>query len=208
MRSRSWQFAVTVALLAGTLAASRLSDQRKPEFLAAPLSSVSKEIGGWVGTDAAPLDQHTLEVLRPTSYLDRGYRRGANMASLFVAYYAEQRAGESMHSPKNCLPGSGWEIWNYGTSQVPVGGRNVEINRYSIQNNGNRMVVLYWYQSKHRIVASEYEGKILLVRDALLMGSTAGSIVRITVADRPDSLADGLRLAATIIPEVQRCLGQ
>lgn len=208
MRSRSWQFAVTVALLGGTLAASRLSDQRKPESLTAPLSSIPRQIDGWVGVDSAPLDARTLEVLRPTSYLERAYRRGDEMASLFISYYAEQRAGESMHSPKNCLPGSGWEIWDYGSSRVPVDGRNVDINRYSIQNNGTRLVVLYWYQSRHRIVASEYLGKVLLVKDALLMGSTAGSIVRITVPDRPESVDTGLRFAAAIIPEVQRCLGQ
>src|SRR5438445_2994998 len=114
MRSSSWYFVATVALLGGTLATSRLSDERRPELLAKPLRSIPREIDGWVGADAPPLDAHTLEMLRPTSYLDRAYRRGADAASLFISYYAEQRAGESMHSPKNCLPGSGWEIWDFG----------------------------------------------------------------------------------------------
>ena len=208
MRAASWCFVTTAILLGGTLAAARLSDQRRPEALLLPLSSIPKQIDGWIGADGAPLNDRTLEVLRPTTYIDRTYRRGSDQASLFIAYYAEQRAGENMHSPKNCLPGSGWEIWNYGSISVPVNGRNVEINRYSIQNNGTRLVVLYWYQSKQRIIASEYLGKILLVEDAVLRGNTAGSIVRITVPDRPESVDAGIRLASSIIPEVQRCLGK
>jgi len=208
MKSSSWYFVATAALLGGTVAASRLSDQRKPELLAQSLNSIPRRIDGWVGVDAPPLDSNTLEVLRPTSYLDRAYRRGTDTASLFIAYYAEQRAGESMHSPKNCLPGAGWEIWDYSSSWVPVSGRNVEVNRYSIQNNTTRLVVLYWYQSRHRIVASEYLGKVLLIKDALLLGNTSGSIVRIMVSDRPESVEAGARLAAMIIPEMQRCLGQ
>ncbi|HKW98500.1 MAG TPA: EpsI family protein [Bryobacteraceae bacterium] len=207
MRSRSWYFLITLVLLGGTLAASHLSEQRKPEPLRSPLSSIPKQVDGWTGEDAKPLDEHTLAVLRPTSYLDRIYRRGGDVASLFISYYAEQRAGESMHSPKNCLPGAGWEIWDYGSARIRVGGESVDINKYSIQNNGNRMVVLYWYQSRHRVVASEYLGKVLLVKDALLRGDTSGSIVRIMVADRPELVGAGGRFAAAIIPEVQYCLG-
>jgi EpsI family protein len=201
-------FLATAVLLGGTLAAARLTDQRRPELPARPLSNIPAAIDGWTGTDAAPLDERTLAVLRPTSYLNRTYLRGRERAQLFIAYYAEQRAGESMHSPKNCLPGSGWEIWNYGSVAVPAGGQAVKINRYSIQNNGTRLVVLYWYQSGQRIVASEYLGKVLLIEDALLKGSTAGSLVRITVSDEPESVEAGVRFASSIIPEVQRCLGR
>jgi len=48
-----------------------------------------------------------------------------------------------------------------------------------------RALVLYWYQSRDRVIASEYIGKVLLVRDALFSGRTSGSIVRIVVPDRP-----------------------
>jgi EpsI family protein len=203
----SLYFAATVVLLGGTLLASRLTDQRRPEPLAQPLSTISRNIGEWTGTDTPPLDERTLQVLRPTSYLDRVYRRGADQLFFFVAYYSEQRAGENMHSPKNCLPGSGWEIWDYGSASVPVGNGKVEVNRYSVQNDGRRLVTLYWYQSRERIVASEYLGKVLLVHDALLRGNTAGSIVRITVPDTPRALDDGIRFASSAIGEMQRCLG-
>ena len=112
-----------------------------------------------------------------------------------------------MHSPKHCLPGAGWEIWDYGSSNIAMGGRNFEVNKYSIQNGGDRRLVLYWYQSKGRIIASEYMGKILLARDALLQNSTAASIVRIIVPDQPGALEYARDFASELIPEVQHAFG-
>jgi hypothetical protein len=66
---------------------------------------------------------------------------------------------------------------------------------------------LYWYQSKTRIIASEYLGKVLLTRDALLRNSTAGSIVRIIVPDRPGEIDAARDFAAGVIPQVQHCFG-
>src|SRR5262249_5895980 len=128
-------------------------------------------------------------------------------ADLFVAFYAQQRAGESMHSPKHCLPGAGWEIWNYASMDIPVNGQIYKINKYSISREGVRSVVLYWYQSKGRIIASEYMGKVLLARDALMQDSTAASIVRVTVPDEPGALDEASSLGAQLILEMQRCLG-
>ena len=126
---------------------------------------------------------------------------------LFIAYYAQQRAGESMHSPKHCLPGGGWEIWKQDSELLTVRGKQFEINKYSIQNSGSRMLMFYWYQSKTRIVASEYIGKLLLARDTLLSGHTSGSIVRIMLPDSPAISNEGLAFATRLIPEVERCFG-
>ena len=206
MKSSYWRFTAITLLLGGTLAASWLSEERRRDSLAQPLATIPNQIDGWVGADEDPLGGRVLEILNPTSYLDRIYKRGPDQLSLFIAYYDQQRSGESLHSPKNCLPGSGWEIWDYGSAWVPVHDREVKINKYSIQKDGNRQLVLYWYQSRQRIVASEYLGKILLVRDALMEGNTAGSIVRIIVVDQPGSLEEGIKFASQIMPEMQRCL--
>ena len=113
-----------------------------------------------------------------------------------------------MHSPKHCLPGAGWEIWNYESTPIPVNGRTVSVNKYSISHEGERRLVLYWYQSRNRIIASEYWGKILLARDTLMQNSTAASIVRIIVPDQPGALEDARSLATELIPQVQRCFGE
>ena len=200
-------FAATAALLAGTLYVGSLTARRVPEPLIRALQDISPTIDGWKAVDEHKLDARVLKSLTPTDYLSRMYRRGESELDLFIAFYAQQRAGESMHSPKHCLPGSGWEIWRHGSSMIPVNGKAVEVNKYSIQNAGARMLMFYWYQSTSRIVASEYVGKVLLARDTILTGRTGGSIVRITVPDKPDAEQQAVAFASKLIPEVQRCFG-
>ena len=203
----SWHFVGTFLLLTATLAAARLTSHRKSALLVTPLDSIDRSISGLTGTDNPAPSDRVLAQLKPTSYLSRTYRKPGVEADLFIAFYTQQRAGESMHSPKHCLPGSGWEIWDYGSADIPVNGRAFRVNNYSISHEGERRLVLYWYQSKSRIVASEYMGKILLARDALLQNSTEGSIVRIIVPDKPGALDEARAFASELILQVQRSLG-
>ena len=202
-----WPLIGTILLLSATLAASKLTAYRKTEALAKPLDSIGWQVAGFTGVDNPALTDRILAVLKPTSYISRTYRKPGLQADLFISYYAQQRAGESMHSPKNCLPGGGWEIWDYGSAEIPVNGQNFKVNKFSISNAGQRMLVLYWYQSKGRVIASEYQGKLLLASDAFLQKSTAASIVRIIVPDQPGALEAAKSLASEMIPEVQRCFG-
>jgi EpsI family protein len=210
LRPRSripWHVIGTLLLLTATLAASKLTSTRKAESLAQPLDNIARQIAGLTATDNPDLNDHVLSELNPTSYLSRTYQGPGLQADLFIAYYAQQRAGESMHSPKHCLPGSGWEIWDYGSMNVAANGRTYTVNNYAIANADRRMRVLYWYQSKDRIIASEYAGKILLARDALFRNSTAASIVRIIVPDQPGAVEAARVFASELIPQVQRSFG-
>lgn len=208
MNSNTRNFWITTCLLALTLAAAQLSQRRAPDSLAASLESIPTRMDGWQMSASATLDAHVLGVLVPTSYVARTYKKGGSQVQMFVAFYAVQRAGESMHSPKNCLPGGGWEIWKQDSISLPVEGRSIPINQLSIQNSGNRELVLYWYQNSRRVVASEALGKLLLVRDGLVDGRTSGSIARVVVPDTPEDAANGAAFAAHLMVELQRCFGR
>jgi EpsI family protein len=203
----SGRYIITLVLLLTTLGVSALSERRRPDELAFPLDRIPRSIAGWNTVADVPLTAGVLGRLVPTSYLSRQYQKGDHQLGLFIAFYAQQRAGESMHSPKYCLPGAGWEIWKHDSVAIPVEGRRVNVNQFSIQRSGQRSLAVYWYQSRRRIIASEYLGKLYLVRDALLDGRTAGSIVRITVQDAPGAAEEASTFAAALIPEVQRCFG-
>ena len=207
MESRNWHILGTIILLSATLVVTKVMADRKPTPLPVPLESIPRTLAGFNAEDNPALDQATLLALKPTAYLSRTYRKPGIQADLFIAFYSQQRAGESMHSPKHCLPGAGWEIWDYGSIEIPANGRKYLINKYSIDHEGQRMLVLYWYQSKGRVIASEYVGKILLARDAMLRNSTAGSIVRVIVPDQPGALKAAAALASELIPGMQRCFG-
>lgn len=59
-------------------------------------------------------------------------------------------------------------------------GRTVPVNMYLIRKGLDETVVLYWYQSHGRVIASEYAGKFYMVYDALRLNRTDAALIRIT----------------------------
>jgi EpsI family protein len=119
-----------------------------------------------------------------------------------------------MHSPLNCLPGAGWTpVRSDRIALAPSGGAapqdSVRINRYVIEKGLDRQVVLYWYQSHGRVIASEYWGKIYLVLDALRLNRTDGALVRImapVLTSEAEAERDALEFARTLAPLLGRYL--
>ena len=206
LNSTSRFAAAIVAMLATTLLASELSERRAAEELESPLETLPIEIDGWQGEELGQLNEATEQVLNASSYLSRAYRKGNHEMGFFIAFYAMQQAGETMHSPKHCLPGGGWEIWDYESVELPLDGGTATINKYYIQQGRDRQIVYYWYQTKDRVIASEYYAKICMVVDAVLKGRTAGSIIRMTMPDAPWAHEEGPAFAARMIPLMRQRL--
>jgi len=153
--------------------------------LVRPLERFPAHIGEWRMVQNGVVEDEVKEVLRADDYLTRFYGnvQSNQLASLFVAYFRSQRAGQTPHSPKNCLPGSGW-IWTVSdTVPVTVAGvvKPIEVNRYVVSKGEERAMVLYWYQSRDRVVASEYKAAAYSVADALRYNHTDTALVRIVV---------------------------
>jgi EpsI family protein len=149
---------------------------------ARPLAQFPVEIGQWRMVQQGAIEQDARDVLRADDYLTRQYAESpAAVASLFVAFFQSQRAGQTPHSPKNCLPGSGWAWTLSDTIPVTVVGRAqpIEVNRYIVSKGDNRAVVLYWYQSRDRVVASEYRAAAFTAWDALRYNRTDTALVRV-----------------------------
>jgi EpsI family protein len=145
------------------------------------LDQFPKRVGGWAGTDLA-IAPDVLAVLGPGDFLSRAFTRSQERqyVHLFVAYFPSQRTGDTIHSPKNCLPGAGWTFVDSGRMRLPVlGGLPIEVGRYTIAKGSDRQLVLYWYQAHGRAVASEYLAKFYLVADAIRMNRTDGGLVRV-----------------------------
>jgi EpsI family protein len=208
LRVTSLHYLLTLLLLAATLGASVWSDRRPPAVLAAPIDSINTRIDGWTSTGNQQLGDTIIASLNATSYLSRTYRKDRSELDVFMAFYEHLRAGESMHSPKYCLPGGGWEFSDFKTVSLSSGGREAKINRAIVRKGAERQLLLYWYQSRPRVIASEYQSKFFLVWDGLVRGNQGGSIVRVMLPDRPGADQEGLAFAAQLIPEVQKCFGK
>jgi EpsI family protein len=146
----------------------------------APLSSFPEALGDWTGKDVE-IPPAFLDVLGPGEFLSRIYQAPAKpYIDFFLAYFPSQKTGDTIHSPKNCLPGAGWTPIDAGQTQLDQPGRPpMMVNRYVLEKNGSHMFVLYWYQAHGRAVASEYSAKYFLVADAIRMNRTDGALVRV-----------------------------
>ncbi|MEO8333657.1 MAG: exosortase C-terminal domain/associated protein EpsI [bacterium] len=117
-----------------------------------------------------------------SDYVARMYSKDSTIAfTTYVGYYDRQTQGKSMHSPRNCLPGAGWEILRAESGTVTAGGTAHTVNKYQLKNGAIQALVLYWYQGRGRVVANEYAVKWNLLRDAALKGHTEEALVRIVV---------------------------
>jgi EpsI family protein len=162
-----------------------------------PLMGLPLVIGDWRGRVGAPLDKKVLAILGADDYTIRVYTdRVGRAAALYIGYHASQHQGDSIHSPMNCLPGAGWQPMRSERLPLSTALRNspesdqattATVNRVLIQKGEDRQLVLYWYQSHGRIVASEYAAKAWLFVDAMRTGRTDAGLVRIVVPIDPQS---------------------
>ena len=145
-----------------------------------PLHDLPYALGPWTGEEQ-PLQDRVVQVAGVSDYTNRIYSQPAETpVQLYVGYYASQRTGDTIHSPKNCLPGSGWDPIQSGYATILVpGGHNIVVNQYVIQRDQNKQIVFYWYQGRGRVIASEYKGKFWMVADAIRRNRTDGALVRV-----------------------------
>ena len=187
------------------------AERPEPVPVRASFAGFPTELHGWRGTQQPPLTKDILAVLGVDDYMTRAYfapdRAGVG---LYIGYYGSQRQGDTMHSPLNCLPGAGWQPVSQTTMPVSVpveggtgGERTIVINRYMIQKGIDRQLVLYWYQSHGRVVASEYWGKFYLIRDAVRLNRTDGALVRViapVVRSEPEAEQTAVEFIKVLFP--------
>jgi len=213
MRAGARYWVMIAVLLAATTGMAYLSHgESVPQ--AKPLSDFPVQVGSYTKVVDWKIDQSILDFLHVTDYLDRGYwKPGMNqdLMGLYVAYLRSQRTGASIHSPKNCLPGAGWNPVQASIYELPLDdGRKVPINLYLLRKGMDEQLVLYWYQSHGRIVASEYWGKFYLVYDALRLNRTDAALVRITIpveqGDEAGTQKEAMAFAKQVATDVEQII--
>jgi len=177
---------LTVVLLAqGALYYSTASRSERVSPIAS-LRFFPAAIGPWRMYQDVPVEPGVQDVLKADDILNRVYAdpsRGAK-ALLFIAYFKTQRTGAAPHSPKNCLPGAGWEpVETPGVIPIAVAGRPspMFVNRYVVARGDDRSVVIYWYQTHGRIIASEYAAKLWLIADAVRYRRSDTALIKVVV---------------------------
>jgi EpsI family protein len=163
-------------------------------LLPKPLRELPAQLGSWSMVSESEIEPEVQEVLKADDTLNRVYADSVTggSASLFIAFFKTQKTGAAPHSPKVCLPGSGWQPSQSDFIQLQVPGRAepIVVNHSIIARGEERSVVLYWYQTHNNVIADEYRAKVNTVFDSLRYHRSDTSIVRIVVPERPGMDAD------------------
>ena len=178
------------------------------------LSTFPKQIGGFALNNSFQSSADVLELLGVNDYLQYNYvGTDGGLVNFYVGYYRAVGVEGSYHSPKNCIPGGGWGIDSVNKVQLNQGiedNNTAVVSEMLIRNGDEYRVVLYWFQNRGRIIASEYWEKIYLVLDALFTGRRDGSFIRIMAyAENGDIEAarDRVRdFANLVLPELENHL--
>ena len=153
------RLALSCLLLLGALLVVQFRSAGEAVPIRKPFSTFPDHVAAWRAQQDSYLDPAMLDVLRVDDYLMRRYVDDSSGRTLwlYVGYWATQRKGAQIHSPRNCLPAGGWEPVEAGRITIPVGGPRgtITVNRYLIQKDRDLQVVLYWYQSQGRTIAGE-----------------------------------------------------
>ncbi len=204
---KKWPFLISIFLLIGTIGFIQSVSKNEQlmsskAFKQFPLNLAKK----WEGRELG-MDQKVLDILKLTDFMMRVYlpvvgqggkevrlhetdlndlpmtKEGSHLPVwLYVGFYQSQRTGATYHSPKNCLPGAGWQFMESDIIPLTLPDRTtIMINNVLIQKGLEKQVILYWYHDRGRVIASEYWAKAYLVWDAMTKNRSDGSLVRISV---------------------------
>lgn len=200
--------ALLLVQVAVTYGFSRKEYQPSPP----PLSEFPNELNAWRKVQEGVVEKEVQDVLKADDLLSRVYANPsqANGLNLFIAYFRSQQTGKAPHSPKNCLPGSGWMPVISERTTIPIPGEApIPVNRYIVQRGDHSSLVLYWYQSHDRVVASEYAAKVYLVWDSMRLNRSDTALVRIVVdasQNREQASAAAVKFAQDLFPYLKKQL--
>ena len=168
-----------------------------------PLVQFPTQLGAWRMAKEFPIAKEVEDVLRADDTLNRDYVNlaAAGNASLLIAFFKTQRFGQAPHSPKNCLPGAGWEPTETGTMSiaVPDWQRPIVVNRYIVVHGEDKVLTIYWYEGPRRVTASEYWAKFWLVMDAIRYRRSDTSLVRVMVTVRDNDTGTASRTGIAFV---------
>jgi len=198
---------LTVILLAFSLVLRVVSTQHRVP-LKKSFAFFPHQIDGYQLKATKKMDPKILKVLGVSNYLMGLYCQGKDCIDFYVGFFEAQQEGAMIHSPKHCMPGSGWVPLSSKiiTLDTPVG--KIRINRLILQKGEEKLLVYYWYQGRGRIIASEYKDRLYLLLDRLLKRRSDGALVRLMIPYGPHAEEKLQEFTRALLPVLKEFLPQ
>src|SRR5208283_4744810 len=174
-----------------------------------PLEQFAGKIGSWAMAKQFTLDRDTENLLKADDTLLRDYA-GPSDVELFVAFFKSQRAGVTPHSPKMCLPANGFAEESSRIISVSVPGEPapIPVNRYIVEKDEQRRLVLYWFQNWRRATADEYLSKLYLIYDSIRYRRSDEALIRVVTGFNGDGDTAAEQYAIQFLQDIYQPLKQ
>jgi EpsI family protein len=149
-----------------------------------PLSQFPVKFGQWQMVSETSFSEKILNILKPTDFLARDYMNvdDGGRVQLYIGYHNGSKEAGGIHSPKNCLPGSGWYEVISEKFPVEMQGRTIQVVRAVYQRGGDKTLLLYWFQMKGEVLNNEYSLKLGEITNSILYGRRDEAFIRISVS--------------------------
>jgi len=200
--SLSWEkyrYLIVIVLLSGTIFYSQLMSHGKPVPILKSLEDFPKQIGSWSG-ETHRFSQAVYDKLGVDDSVLIDYKNdNEDTVSMYVGYYEDQKQGEIIHSPKNCMLGSGWQPIDISEIDISLDSRKISVTKLILEKSYQKMVVLYWYQSGNRAIANEYIQRFYFILDSIRYNRTNAAFVRFTSPVMSDDYENAVQLLERFI---------
>ncbi|MCM0083392.1 EpsI family protein [Geomonas sp. Red32] len=147
-----------------------------------PLDLFPSTVSHWRMAGESHLSEGVRAVLKASDVLMRQYvnERGERV-ELYIGYHDGGNGSGEIHSPKHCLPGSGWLTLSTARTELATAGEKLNLVRAVYQKGDDRELFLYWYQVGGATISEEYSLKAAEIANSLLHNRRDASFIRISV---------------------------
>lgn len=167
-------------------------------------------ISGWRMTEEFTLSDDVQNVLKATDVLSRQYASPeGKQVGLYIGYHGGGKGSGAIHSPKHCLPGSGWYEVSSSRTQLDAEGKQINLARAVYQKGGSREVFLYWFQARDKTMNEEYSLKLAEITNSVLYRRRDTSFIRISVpfeTNEKEAIATGVQFIRDFYPAIKEFL--
>lgn len=208
---KPWRFYILFILL-GIAAFYVYTRSEDDIVINKPLDQFPQKIGNWTMTGQARFDERVLAVLLPTDYLSRSYIDAAgNRLSLYIGFHNGGPNSGPIHSPKQCLPGSGWNRLKENVRQVQFNGETIHYVSAVYQKDAEKQLFLYWFQVRDQILTNEYTLKLAMIKNSVLSNRRDSAFIRLSVMgaeSEEEATGIGERFIQDFFPAIREALPQ
>ena len=150
---------------------------KSPDFSRIPLNNET-----YFGSEHR-FEEYAYDVLKADTTTLRMYRgKNGEIFWLFMAYFSSQKYGSQIHSPKHCLPGSGYKIQTIEPYVIDLDEeRSITVNRLLIASDRRKEIMFYWFETRSGVVSDEFGLKLDLMKNSIVLKPTDAAICRVTM---------------------------